>query len=148
MHTPTHHLLALLALLALATTASSTCLTDSNAQRIADNFSHLFSDFSEEFANSTLTEDITDQTDSVGWLISNGTDCPHPLGSVTLSSRREFLDAQATQPNLPVSCFFFLFFEGGEGKRKKRYVEGFGCVERERERDREICILTLFFHQK
>ncbi|EMF15266.1 uncharacterized protein SEPMUDRAFT_19175, partial [Sphaerulina musiva SO2202] len=77
------------------------CLTDSHAQRIADNFSHLFSDFSEEFANSTLTEDITDQTDSVGWLISNGTDCPHPLGSVTLSSRREFLDAQATQPNLP-----------------------------------------------
>lgn len=136
MHTPTHHLLALLALLALATTASSSCLTDSNAQRIADNFSHLFSDFSEEFANSTLTEDITDQTDSVGWLISNGTDCPHPLGSVTLSSRREFLDAQATQPNLPVSCFFFLFFFFGREERgeRKRFGGVWLWMERERER--------------
>lgn len=139
MPTPTPHLLPLLALTALATTASSSCLTDSNAQRIADNFSHLFSDFSEEFANSTLTEDITDQTDSVGWLISNGTDCPHPLGSVTLSSRREFLDAQATQPNLPVS-FLFRFLERREEEEEEMWKGLFVVVERERvcEREREL----------
>ncbi|KAI5368275.1 hypothetical protein Slin15195_G034080 [Septoria linicola] len=99
MHSPIFSLFAVSAF-ALGSVACN-CLNDETAKHVADNFATTFSDFSEEFVNSTYSIDFTDQTDSVGWLISNGTDCPHPLGSLTLASRREFLDAQATQPNLP-----------------------------------------------
>ena len=99
MHTQLFSLLAIGSLAINSVTAK--CLTDHAAKIVADNFAHVFSNFTEEFANSTFSEDFSDQTDSVGWLISNGTDCPHPLGSVTLKTRREFLDAQETQPNLP-----------------------------------------------
>ncbi|KAM3423014.1 hypothetical protein BST61_g487 [Cercospora zeina] len=77
------------------------CISDAAANRVAQNFATTFSNFSEEFVNSTYTVDVQDQTDSVKWLISNGTACPNGLGSVTFDSRRALMDAQLTQPNLP-----------------------------------------------
>ncbi|EME85468.1 uncharacterized protein MYCFIDRAFT_171397 [Pseudocercospora fijiensis CIRAD86] len=79
-----HSLVLLTTFIALATATpttepcntTTTCLTQSSAEKVADNFAHIFSDFTEEFANQTLAIDVTDQTDSVCWLISNGTDCP------------------------------------------------------------------------
>lgn len=60
-------------------TASATCLLDFNAQKVANNFAILFSNYSAAFADQVLTVDYTDQTDSVSWLISNGTNCPKPV---------------------------------------------------------------------
>lgn len=84
----------------------------------------------------------------MGWLISNGTDCPHPLGSVTLSSRREFLDAQATQPNLPVSflfLFFSFFLEGREAEEEEMWK---GWLSGKRERESESFFTDFFSIKK
>lgn len=65
-------LLAAAALLSSLTRVEAICLTDANADLVANNFATLFSNYSEAFANKTLAVDYTDQTDSVSWLISNG----------------------------------------------------------------------------
>ncbi|GIZ46419.1 hypothetical protein CKM354_000954500 [Cercospora kikuchii] len=93
--------LAALSALAVNSAVAGRCLTDAAANRVAQNFATTFSNFSEEFVNSTYTFDVKDQTDSVAWLISNGTACPNGLGSLTFGSRRALMDAQATQPDLP-----------------------------------------------
>lgn len=82
------HSLLSLSLLALGASslAQATCLTDQNAALVANNFATLFSNYSEAFANQTLDVNYTDQTDSVSWLISNGTMCPKPVRSPTLPS--------------------------------------------------------------
>jgi hypothetical protein len=52
------------------------CLCDETAEKVALNFQHMFEDYTPEFVDTVLAQDFTDQTDSVAWLISNGTDCP------------------------------------------------------------------------
>ncbi|CAK3812308.1 Hypothetical predicted protein [Lecanosticta acicola] len=96
-----HSSIILAAVCALSGAASAACLTDSNAQQVANNFATLFSNYTAAFANQTLASNYTDQTDSVDWLMSNGTMCPKALGSETFSSRAAFEAAQATQPNMP-----------------------------------------------
>lgn len=63
----------------LAFRAASACLCVDTAHGVADNFEHLFKNYTKEFANSALSADYSDQTDSVAWLINNGTECPHPV---------------------------------------------------------------------
>lgn len=77
------------------------CLTDETASVVAYNFQHLFQDYSPEFVDTVLAVDFTDQTDSVAWLMSNGTDCPKQLGAPTITGIDEFNVAQSGQPNLP-----------------------------------------------
>jgi hypothetical protein len=55
------------------------CLCERTAYGVSNNFEHLFKNYTEEFAQSALSADYTDQTDSVAWLINNGTECPHPV---------------------------------------------------------------------
>lgn len=57
-------------------TVQAACLTDQQAVKVANNFATLFSNFTPAFANQTLAVDFTDQTDSVSWLMNNGTNCP------------------------------------------------------------------------
>lgn len=66
--------------LSLQQCTSATCISDESAHKVAQNFATLFSNYSPQFANSVLTPDFTDQSDSVNWLSSNGTNCPRPVG--------------------------------------------------------------------
>lgn len=80
---------------------SECCLTDEAASVVAYNFQHLFQDYSPEFVDTVLAVDFTDQTDSVSWLMSNGTNCPKQLGAQTLTGIEDFKVAQSAQPNIP-----------------------------------------------
>ncbi|KJX95885.1 hypothetical protein TI39_contig950g00008 [Zymoseptoria brevis] len=88
-------------LLTLILPSIAKCLCDETANNVALNFQHLFQDYSPEYVDTVLAVDFTDQTDSVAWLISNGTDCPKQLGVPTLTGLAEFKAAQESQPNLP-----------------------------------------------
>ena len=55
------------------------CLCEQTAYGVSNNFEHLFKNYTKEFAQSALSRNYTDQTDSVAWLINNGTECPHPV---------------------------------------------------------------------
>lgn len=63
---------------------SSTCLSDQEAQGVADNFRNLIADYSDALANASLTEDFVDYSDSVIELINNG--CPNSPVAVRASS--------------------------------------------------------------
>lgn len=62
-------------------------MTSTDAQGVATNFKNLIAAYSETLANSSLTVDFVDYSDSVIELINNG--CPDSVVAV---------------------CFFFLFF--------------------------------------
>ncbi|CAK1355190.1 hypothetical protein CB0940_01055 [Cercospora beticola] len=81
---------------------SSTCLSDQEAQGVADNFRNLIADYSDALANASLTEDFVDYSDSVIELINNG--CPNSpvaLGTATFDSRASFEAGQGAQPPIP-----------------------------------------------
>lgn len=65
---------------------TATCLLDNNAQKVAQNYATLFSNYSPQFADQVLTKDVIDQSDSVNWLITNGTNACSPLVSVSLNT--------------------------------------------------------------
>jgi hypothetical protein len=56
-------------------TRSTECMSDDDAQQVADNFKELIAAYSDELADSVLTEDFVDYSDSVNELINNG--CPN-----------------------------------------------------------------------
>lgn len=62
---------------------TSNCMSDSQAEKVAENFQTLIADYSDKFANQTLTEDFIDYSDSVGELINGG--CTEG-GSFTVSA--------------------------------------------------------------
>lgn len=64
-------------------------MTSTDAQGVATNFKNLIAAYSETLANSSLTVDFVDYSDSVIELINNG--CPDSVVAVCFS-------------------FFFLFF--------------------------------------
>ncbi|KAF2160848.1 hypothetical protein M409DRAFT_28727 [Zasmidium cellare ATCC 36951] len=81
---------------------TATCLLDNNAQKVAQNYATLFSNYSPQFADQVLTKDVIDQSDSVNWLITNGTNACSPLlGATTFNGREAFKAGQSTQPNMP-----------------------------------------------
>ena len=67
-------------LVAFAFPTAFACLCEQTAYGVSNNFEHLFKNYTMEFAQSALSKEYTDQTDSVAWLINNGTECPHPVG--------------------------------------------------------------------
>ncbi|KAF2163591.1 hypothetical protein M409DRAFT_57472 [Zasmidium cellare ATCC 36951] len=96
----------LITLLGLATAAFADqgyfCLTDYDAQRVANNFGQTIENYSDALADRVLTTDFTDYSDSVNELINNG--CPNgpqPLGSATFTSLADFKAGQGAQPSIP-----------------------------------------------
>ncbi|KAK6432708.1 hypothetical protein LTR95_011119 [Oleoguttula sp. CCFEE 5521] len=78
------------------------CLSDDCANTVANNFKSLISDYSNGLADSVLTTDYVDYSDSVNELINNGCATGHaPLGTATFSSRSQFEAGQGGQPNIP-----------------------------------------------
>lgn len=78
------------------------CMTDADAQTVANNFEALIANYSDALANATLTENFHDYTDSVIELIDSG--CPNgpvPLGVPTFDSRASFEIGQGSQPPIP-----------------------------------------------
>lgn len=69
-------------------------MTSTDAQGVATNFKNLIAAYSETLANSSLTVDFVDYSDSVIELINNG--CPDSVVAVCFS--------------LPFSHFFFFLF--------------------------------------
>jgi len=51
---------------------TSNCMSDSDAQTVANNFKTLIASYSDSFANQTLTTDFEDYSDSVDELINGG----------------------------------------------------------------------------
>ena len=72
-------IVATLSLLAIRAVSACACLSEETAYGVADNYQHLFQNYTKKFAQSALSPNYTDQTDSVAWLINNGTECPHPV---------------------------------------------------------------------
>ncbi|KAI5365318.1 hypothetical protein Slin15195_G048520 [Septoria linicola] len=78
------------------------CLDDGSAQRIAENFRTLITNYSNQSAAAFLTVDFLDYSDGVNILINKG--CPNgpqALGSPTFSSLEEFQAGQGSQVNIP-----------------------------------------------
>lgn len=71
-------IIAFAGLLGLATATPTrrqeTCIDDDGAQRVANNFRTLITDYSNATAAQVLSPDFTDYSDSVNELINNG--CP------------------------------------------------------------------------
>ncbi|KAM3417825.1 hypothetical protein BST61_g6050 [Cercospora zeina] len=78
------------------------CLDDGAAQKVAQNFRSLISNYSNDTANAVLSPNFTDHSDGLATLMNNG--CPsgaETLGQATVTSREEYMAAQSTQPNIP-----------------------------------------------
>ena len=83
--------LTIVTALLLAIGNTYACLCAQDAYGVADNFQHLFKNYTKAFAERALSKDFTDQTDSVAWLINNGTECPHPVSLAALLSKEVWL---------------------------------------------------------
>jgi hypothetical protein len=80
---------------------NDSCLCSYTAHQTADNIQTFFANYTNEFARALLTPDIVDYTDSVQFLMNNGTNCPQPLGSATFPNRKTLIDAQGAQGSIP-----------------------------------------------
>lgn len=68
----------------------ASCMTQAEAQTVANNFQELIADYSVDAANAYLTEDFEDNTDSVTELIDAGCSGPLPVSStIYLRSRAD-----------------------------------------------------------
>ncbi|KAK4636273.1 Ecp58-1 [Fulvia fulva] len=80
----------------------SKCLSDSEAQAVADNFKESIAAYSDALADAAFTTDFQDYSDSVIELIDNG--CPNSpvaLGTATFDSLASFKAGQGAQPPIP-----------------------------------------------
>lgn len=84
-----------------APTYHESCLCSTSAHQTADNIQKFFSAYTNEFARRLLTKDMVDYTDSVQFLMNNGTNCPQPLGTATFPDRKTLIDAQGAQGSIP-----------------------------------------------
>lgn len=91
----------------LAGSVSATCLSDQAATKVAQNFATLFSAYSPQFVDQVLTPDFKDQSDTVNWLMSNGTGCPKQvctqLTSLTIFPSLTKLGSWANLPRTALS---------------------------------------------
>ena len=55
------------------------CMSDADAQQVATNFKNLIADYSDALADSSLTTDFTDYSDSVNELINSGCTGPQAV---------------------------------------------------------------------
>ncbi|KXL48206.1 hypothetical protein M433DRAFT_481620 [Acidomyces richmondensis BFW] len=77
------------------------CMTQAEAQQVADNFQNLIANYSDTLANESLTVGYQDYSDSVTTLIDSGCTGPQPLGAATFDSRASFEAGQGSQPAIP-----------------------------------------------
>lgn len=85
-----------------AITRRAQCIDDAGAQKVADNFRSLITNYSNSSAEAYLTKDFTDYSDSVNELMNSGcSDGPVPLGSTTFTSLASFEAGQGSQPSIP-----------------------------------------------
>jgi len=82
-------------------TRGAKCMSSSDAQQVATNFKNLIADYSDELADSSLTKNFHDYSDSVNELINSGCSGPQALGSATFTSLAAFKAGQSQQPAIP-----------------------------------------------
>ncbi|KAK5129194.1 hypothetical protein LTR08_003769 [Meristemomyces frigidus] len=100
--------LATVSLLALASALpepmikrdDATCMTQAEAQKVADNFQQLIAAYTLEGTNDYLTVDFHDYSDSVSSLIDAGCTGPQTLGEATFASRAAFQAGQGSQASI------------------------------------------------
>ncbi|KAK5110972.1 hypothetical protein LTR85_000682 [Meristemomyces frigidus] len=77
------------------------CVTDEDAEVIADIFRLLIQEYSDELALAALTEDFVDWASSVNILMNRGAQFPKNITGPTFSGRQAFMDGQGSQPQIP-----------------------------------------------
>ncbi|KAK4547839.1 hypothetical protein LTR36_010558 [Oleoguttula mirabilis] len=77
------------------------CVTDEDAEVIADIFRLLIQSYSDELALAALTEDFVDWASSVNILMNGGAQFPKNITGPTFSGRQAFMDGQGSQPEIP-----------------------------------------------
>lgn len=78
------------------------CMDNAAAQRVAENFRTLITNYSNESAAAFLSPDFVDYSDGVNFLINKG--CPQGpeiLGQPTFTSLEDFQAGQGSQANIP-----------------------------------------------
>merc|ERR1711981_1123507 len=80
---------------------SKNCLCDADASLLATSFGLTISNYTQALAVQLFAEGFTDQSDSVNQLINTSPLPPHPLGTLTFSSKEDFLAGQGAQPAVP-----------------------------------------------
>jgi hypothetical protein len=81
---------------------ATTCMTTAQAVKVAQNFRALIHDtFNTTLAQTSMTADFTDYSDSVIELINSGCSTPQTLGDATFTSRAAFIQGQSGQPPIP-----------------------------------------------
>ncbi|KAK5171109.1 uncharacterized protein LTR77_004253 [Saxophila tyrrhenica] len=82
---------------------SATCMATKDAVKVAQNFRALIhEEFNTTLAQTAMTKDFTDYSDSVITLINGGcVDGPVALTTPTFSTRKEFIAGQSSQPPIP-----------------------------------------------
>lgn len=83
-------------------TRQQPCVDANAAQKVAENFQTLITNYSNASAAAFLAEDFVDYSDGVNTLINNG--CPNgpkTLGAPTFTSLEDFQAGQGSQPNIP-----------------------------------------------
>lgn len=77
------------------------CITDSDADALADVFRQLIQEYSDELALEALTEDFVDYSSAVNIIMNKGAQFPKDITGPTFASRQEFMDGQGSQPQIP-----------------------------------------------
>lgn len=77
------------------------CLTEEEADQMAEVFRQLIQGYSDEVAMEALTEDFVDYASVVNSLMNRGAQYPKNITGPTFASRAEFMDGQGSQPEIP-----------------------------------------------
>ena len=77
------------------------CMSDSDAQDAADIFQELIQNYSDKLAKKTLTKDFKDYSSAVNIIMNSGNEGPKILTEPTFNTRKEFMDGQGSQPEIP-----------------------------------------------
>lgn len=77
------------------------CLTEDDAQQVADVFRQLIQGYTLELTEEALTEDFVDWSSAVNIIRNRGGEGPNVVNAVTFTSREEFSANHGRQPNIP-----------------------------------------------
>lgn len=82
----------------------ATCMSAGEATKVANNFKDLINlTFNKTLAQTALTKDFTDYSDSVTELINSGCKGPQALTQPTFTNRAAFIKGQSGQPPIDFS---------------------------------------------